>query len=241
MPDEVVIESRFRGPPESANGGYACGVLAAFVEPAPAVEVTLRAPPPLQRPLAVRRSGLEVELDDGDTLIAEARSCPEPEATVPDPVSLEAAEEAMRASPLYRHHPFETCFVCGPKATDGLQIVCGPVPGRNRELVAAPFRTSEEMAGGDGVVRPELVWSALDCPSGLIGLVVGGLGVSVLGQLTAVSRRPLEAGRDYVAIGWPIEIDGRKIHSAAAILDQDGETLALSRAVWIVLAEQPSG
>jgi hypothetical protein len=239
MAGDVVIESRFRGPPESANGGYACGMVAAFVEPAPAVEVTLRAPPPLERPLAVTRTGDAVELRDGDSLIAEGRPAPEPEIELPEPVSLEEAERAMRTSPLYEHHPFETCFVCGPEAIDGLQVVCGPVPGRERELVAAPLRTGKEMADGDGAVRPELVWSVLDCPSGLVGLVVDDLGVSVLGRLTASIPRQLEAGRDYVAIGWPIERDGRKVHSASAILGEDGEPLAISRATWIELAEQP--
>ncbi len=50
---EITFERRFRGPLTSANGGYACGRLAAFVDDAD-VEVTLRRPPPLERPLAVR-------------------------------------------------------------------------------------------------------------------------------------------------------------------------------------------
>ena len=42
---EIVIDERFRGPPDSGNGGYVAGRLAAFVD-APAVEVRLVAPPP---------------------------------------------------------------------------------------------------------------------------------------------------------------------------------------------------
>ena len=41
----VVIEKRFCGPPNSGNGGYVCGLLAAHIEAD--AEVTLLAPPPL--------------------------------------------------------------------------------------------------------------------------------------------------------------------------------------------------
>ena len=41
----LVIDDRYNGPPASANGGYACGRIAAFVD-GPA-RVTLRKPPPL--------------------------------------------------------------------------------------------------------------------------------------------------------------------------------------------------
>ena len=43
---ELTIDRRYRGPLTSANGGYACGRLAAYVD-AHEVEVTLRLPPPL--------------------------------------------------------------------------------------------------------------------------------------------------------------------------------------------------
>ena len=47
--ETVTIDRRFRGPLRSANGGYACGLLGSRV--GPAAEVTLRLPPPLERPL----------------------------------------------------------------------------------------------------------------------------------------------------------------------------------------------
>ena len=51
--DTVTIDRRFRGPLDSANGGYAAGLLGSRL---PGVaQVTLRLPPPLERPLAVRR------------------------------------------------------------------------------------------------------------------------------------------------------------------------------------------
>jgi hypothetical protein len=58
------IERRFRGPAQSANGGFTCGVMSAFVR-APVAEVTLRRPPPLERMLTVERHGAGAVLLDG--------------------------------------------------------------------------------------------------------------------------------------------------------------------------------
>jgi hypothetical protein len=238
---EVIIERRFRGPPDSANGGYACGTVAAFVEPSPAVEATLRAPPPLNTPLSIGREGGGARMRHGETLVAEARAVGVPDLEVPEPVSAQDAESARGDSPLHQSHPFPQCFVCGSDRPpgDGLGVICGPVPGR--ELIAAPWETDQSMAGDDGKVRSELVWSVLDCPSGQAIMLAPGAGVTVLGRLTGVIGERLAAGRTYVAIGWPIGRDGRKIHSATAILGPDGEPVAMARAVWIELREQPAG
>jgi len=63
---------RFCGSPGSANGGYACGSIAELL--GGGVEVTLRRPPPLGRPLRLRlRDGGAAAVHDGDELVAEAR------------------------------------------------------------------------------------------------------------------------------------------------------------------------
>ena len=45
MNQQVIIDPRFRGPPESANGGYVCGIVAGLI--GETAEVTLRRPPPI--------------------------------------------------------------------------------------------------------------------------------------------------------------------------------------------------
>ena len=89
---EITFPRHFRGPLTSANGGYACGRLAAFVD-ADEVEVTLRLPPPLDRPLAVEVDGGQARLLDGDALVAEARPAPVG-VDAPAPVSAQVAEES---------------------------------------------------------------------------------------------------------------------------------------------------
>jgi hypothetical protein len=218
---EITFARLYRGPLTSANGGYACGRLAAFVD-ADEVEVTLRLPPPLDRPLAVERGGDVVRLLDGDALVAEARAAAV-DVEPPDPVSLADAEEA-RAQHLRDYGPdFRECFVCGDRE-DGLRIWAGPVAGRE-PLHASPIALPES--------SPELVWAAIDCP-GAYAVGDEGRGTIVLGRMTArVTRVPAE-GQPCVAASWPIGEDGRKLYAGTALFDVEGDVLALARQTWIV-------
>ncbi len=71
--DSMIIGRQFNGPPDSANGGYAAGLLAQQLD-ADTVEVTLRAPPPCDVPLRIERADGLVSPHFEDTLIAEARA-----------------------------------------------------------------------------------------------------------------------------------------------------------------------
>lgn len=233
MASEVTIDRRFCGPPDSGNGGYSCGLVALAIE-GPA-EVTLRVPPPLDRPLRIETRGDVVALLDGETLIAEG--CPSAVDVEPGPpVSFAEAEAATARYPWYEGHPFPTCFVCGPHRDpgDGLVIFPGPVEGH--QLFAAPWVPDASLAGADGTVGDEFVWAALDCPSGLVAGLFGDVGVLLLGRLTADLRAPVRAGEPHVLQAWTIERDGRKLHTASALFTADGTAAAVARAVWIEVA-----
>ncbi len=232
MADQIVIDSRFRGPRESGNGGYVCGALARFVDPCLA-EVTLRLPPPLDRPLAVRSGDGTAELLDGEVLVAEAHAVEDFDLKIPDPVDVEAATVARDRSPMQHDHPYPGCFVCGPERADGdgLRLTCGPVG--DRQLVAAPWRLDASLAGDDGEMAPEIVWAALDCPGGIAGMLVPNVGITMLGRLAARIEGRFEEGMTCVVVGWPIERDGRKLQAGTAILSSEGELLAQARATWI--------
>ena len=196
----IVIEHRFRGPPDSANGGYACAMAAQFVE-GPA-EVTLRAPPPLGRPLSVDRTGGTVRLRDEEAVVVEAS----PTAVVvdvPAPVTLdEAREAAARPAWLEPSVPDVLRVRARPHRRRRTQDLPRPVEGR--ELYAAPWVPDESLADPTGQVRPEFVWAVLDCPSGIVTELLGEVGLILLGRLAADLRRPLLAGAKYVAVAWPI-------------------------------------
>ena len=216
-----MLAQRYRGPLTSANGGYACGRLAAFVD-ADEVEVTLRLPPPLDRPLAVEREDGRVLLLDGDALVAEARPAPV-EVEPPAPVSVADAEAARERHARDWNADFGECYVCGLRE-DGLEIRVGPVAGRE-PLHAAPVALRE--AG------PEFVWAAVDCP-GAYAVGAEGRGDIVLGRMTARVDRVPDAGEECVATAWPLGEDGRKLYAGTALFTPNGELLALARQTWIV-------
>src|SRR6185436_3576528 len=151
--DIVTIARRYRGPLDSANGGYAAGLLGGRL--GAAAEVTLRLPPPLERPLVVRRAGESVVLEDEGAVVAEARSA-EPELEVPSPPSPAAAAAAAEGVGGWGPAEFAECFVCGTRDDgSGLGIHPGLVPGRDG-LVATTWVAREP--------SPEVVWAAIDCP-----------------------------------------------------------------------------
>ena len=221
MPPSLTIARQFRGPLTSANGGYAAGALAQALA-APAVEVTLRLPPPLETPLTILEDGGRTLLLDGEALVAEARPA-DPGISPPTPPTFAQAAEAGRGVGGLGAPGFQECFVCGTRP-DGLQIHAGPVPGRDDGLVATTW-----VASG---VRPELVWAVIDCP-GAYSLGAGVRGEPVLARMTArIDRLPAEGERCVVA-AWPLGSDGRKLHAATALYGETGEVLAVSRQLWI--------
>jgi hypothetical protein len=212
----VLIERRFNGPPDSANGGYTCGLVAAAYG---AGEVTLRTPPPLDTPLDVRDDGVYA----GDTLVATPGRA---DVTVEPPPfpGYDAARAAMARYAGLRDHPFPTCYVCGPGRDDGLGLRPGPV---GEGIVA----TTWTPASGD----PTETWAALDCP-GAWALMQTDEAPIVLGRLAVAIDKTPQKDVPHVVVGWrhrPRE--GRKHYAGTALYDAAGTLLARGQAVWVSL------
>lgn len=222
MPDSILIARRFRGPAESANGGYTCGLVAELVG-GNAAEVTLLLPPPLDTPLAVERDGDLLRVLHGDAVVAEARPA-EPELDPPPPPSFADAERLAAALGEDGDHPFPGCFVCGPGRAPGDALRLRPAPvGDGR--VAAPWRVDE------GFASPRFVWAALDCPGGWAVTPDASRGLSVLGRLTARVDETPGPGDECVVVGWPLGGEGRKRFAGTAVFRGE-KLLALASAVW---------
>ena len=237
----VTIEPRFNGPPDSANGGYTCGLLAREID-GPA-EVSLRAPPPIDRELVVDGG----RLLDGETVVAEGDAVgPDRFVEPPRPVALDDARAAESRSTYLDAgtHPFPTCFVCGPlrDSGDGLRIFAGWI--EDRGLFACSWTPSESVVDGDGAVPEEIVWAGLDCPTSAPGMNAPGADGKVLpivlARLAVDVRGPVEAGTEHVITSWEIGRDGRKREAGAALYGAGGELRALARALWIELRPVPT-
>jgi hypothetical protein len=184
--------------------------------------VTLRVPPPLERPLRVERDDGGVHVLDGERIVAEAKPLESVDLDPPEPVAY-AEAEGGEPDP---SHPFPECFVCGPgrEPGDALRLLPKPVADG---LVAAAWAPTEEQAG-----RRELVWAALDCP-GAFAWLAGNRGTLVLGRLAARVHRVPAPGERCVVAGWQLGADGRKRNSGTALWSAGGELLGLARATWI--------
>lgn len=227
-PRTVVIDVRFRGPPDSGNGGYVCGLVGtAAGEP---VVVRLMRPPPLGVPLELSEAADGIELRRGEELVATA---------TPDPVALEVPAAPDHAAAIaaslsysgFTEHAFPCCFVCGPRrlAGDGLRIFAGPL--RDGAMVAAPWLPDGSLADECGHVRPEFLWAALDCPGYFATPLAGRVGL--LGEMAVRISGKLVPGEPCVVIGWLRHSEGRKHHVGTALFGRGGERVAWSRGLWI--------
>lgn len=231
MPESVTIDRRFNGPPDSAQGGYACGLIAERIDSAGAA-VSLRAPPPLETPLEVRRGADgAVALYEGEQQIADGKPA-ELDLEVPEPVPLDVAERATAEFGWRDRHPFPTCFGCGTERTQDEAIAVMPGRVAGRDVVAAPWTPLAEFAHGDGGVTPLFTWAALDCPTSF-GALPPDAPTHVLARLTGRLIAPVRAGEPHTVMAWHVARDGRKAFGAAAIHAADGALCAVSEGLWI--------
>lgn len=224
--ETVSIATRFRGPPDSGNGGYTCGCLARLVgEP---VEVTLRKPPPMEKMLVVRGG----DLLDGDVVIATAvRAALQLE--IPERVSFAEAKERSRHYIGADAHLVPGCFVCGPGRApgDGLRIF----PGRSApgQPAAAPWIPDASLCDERGEVRKEILWASLDCP-GYFG-AMDSMQMALLGRMAGAIDRPVRPGERCVIMGWRLGGEGRKVHAGSALWNEAGELVGRSQQTWILI------
>ena len=247
---ELIVPQRFCGPPDSGNGGWTAGALAALdsadcpddrSESWPAIEVSLRQPPPLDTPMQVTEEDGTFTAGFGGAVIATAHRVHRELAEV-DPVDPASAAAATASYPGHAFHPFPTCFACGTarEEADGLRIFPGPVATEDGERVAAPWTPHPSLAEDwhtyvDDTRRVSVAstWAALDCIGGWAGDLSERL--MVLGRMTArVDALPV-VGEPHVVVGEGRGQDGRKTFTASTLYDADGRVVATAEHIWIAV------
>jgi hypothetical protein len=227
----VLIPRRFNGPPNSAHGGYTCGLIARHVG-GPA-DVSLRSPPPLDTALdLVRGDDGEVELRHRDLVVADGRPAEAPDVEPPVRPTVAEGRESLRRHPwLQGRHPFADCYVCGAGRHDGLGLHFGDLRG-HPGVTAALFIADATVPHDGNGLTPEIVWGALDCPSYVPALWEAGV-TSLLARMQPEILEPIALGQPVVATGWLLGAEGRKVYSASALLDAEGRLLARARCLWV--------
>jgi hypothetical protein len=230
----ISVDAQFRGPPNSVNGGYACGLMGRLIDgPFTAM---LRAPPPLDTPMVLLHEdgGVRLESEAG-VLIGEARPANTEAIPVPPLVpSLAAAIAAGPGFPGLKHAFHPICFTCGDQLDEGvgLRVFTGQLAGAAAGVVAGPWTPHAAFVDAEGLAPAEVVWVALDCP-GSVSWVVTGAGGGLLGTMTAELIRRPAVGEACAVLAWPLERSGRKRISGTALFAADGELLARSHQIWI--------
>jgi hypothetical protein len=244
MNPSVEVATQFRGPPESGNGGYVSGLLAGFLThplSMEGIEVTLRAPTPLDTPMEIRVDDEQASAYVGETLIGQALP-KKLELDVPSPPSfaqvLAVQQNSAALDPEIENivpggigfHP--VCFCCGADvpADQGLRVFAAPVPGFAG--VAAAWQPNPAFQDENGLLPKKMIWAALDCP-GQYAYLADGIRTGLLGRMTAKVLKPVSANDQIVITGWCIEMEGKKHFAGTALFNQEGECCAYSKQVWI--------
>lgn len=231
---EIIIARRFQGPSQSANGGYVTGLMAELVD-GPA-EVTLKAPPPLEKPLHLNATDDGFAMMDGQTVIATVRGVPAKEMELPDCPDAAASAAATARYPGHEHSPIPHCFVCGSGREEGdaLRVFTGPLEGRN--MAAAPWVPHANFADETGRVAKRYLLAALDCPGAWAWYGQTG-GHMLLGRMHCEMLGSVSAGEACTVTAWPMGRDGRKVWAGSAVHNAQGTVVAFGYATWITVAE----
>ena len=223
MAATLTIDRRFRGPRRSGNGGVSAGLAARFLD-GPAT-VRLRRPPPLDRPLTVRRGSADVQVMDGDELVLQARPAGEGVEVTADPALLLRTFD-RGAMPVPEGHAAPECFVCGPR-DDGLRIY--PTALEGTELWATVWIPGGSVSSDGRQVDPHVVWGALDCPAGFAVVRAGRAPLThfpALTELTVALDHPVRVGEPVAVWGWSDGQDENHVDGATAIVTADGDVCA---------------
>ena len=243
----VTIPAKYKGPPAIANGGYVCSLFSKYITGV--ADVMIKLPTPLDQELQIRANGDgSFYLMDGDQVIIQAKPGIM-DLAVPNAPSygeaLTAWEKSIALKPTpYRHvtghgiHPI--CFCCGADVPDGEGLKIHPGRVADANMVAAPWTPTAEYGDEQGYVRPEFIWTALDCPGAYALWELTNTKPGFLGRLIGQIEKPLRCGEPCVVAAWPAGNDGRKLYAGTALFNAEGQIIGRSLATWFPMPPEIS-
>ena len=240
------------GPPGVLQGGFATGLAIAvarlvdhFGAPLTRLDARLHAPTRLGRDLQARVQPTEttavhrVQTMDGDTLLVDA----EVELAGHDPTPRVYDLAELATAPLAEPAPREllaTCWVCGHRPTHPLAQRMVP-RWHDADTVVCPWIADDEL-GVDGAIDPVVVSAMLACPTAWASfrhVEDRGDEVGLLANyhLRVFRRAPLMEPLRVVARSD--RVDGRRLHTRGALVDEDGIVYAATSALYISVPHLP--
>ncbi len=231
------IDKKYNGPPHSGNGGYVCGLMSESIEEVGPLEITLLAPPPLEKDMELISDGDQSwSLIDEDRVIAKAKT-KGLDIAVPYHPTMKEAEACAETYPGHDRHVFPTCFVCGPARSegDGLRLFTGR--SETGTYVAAPFRIYADWVDEAQMLRERFVWAALDCPGAYAISQLHEDKPLVLGRFEVIMDHHISVSQDesMIAVAWFLGAEGKKHYAGSALIDDQGKVYARAMATWIAI------
>ncbi|MFC7813260.1 hypothetical protein ACFUTR_01155 [Streptomyces sp. NPDC057367] len=216
------------GPPGSANGGYACGMVARAAADVvgPAAVVQLHAALPLDTELTVHAHRGRALVRHGDELVATVSAAKHGQRAVAPFVSVAAARRASASFAGAVAHPFPECLVCGTARTDSAALHLTPGGVDGLPGVVACIWTPDDP-------DPDTVWAALDCPGGWTLDQTGS--PHVLGRMSAHVRAVPPSGKPTIVVARRIATVGRTARVVSALFGPDGTEFGRAEATWVRL------
>jgi hypothetical protein len=232
----INIDRRFRGSPVAAQGGYAAGKAASFLEGT--VEVQFNGPTPLDQDLSVEVDDEErVTVLDGSDVVMEVS----PDASVL--VEIPADNELIDA--IFSRGPVETsgdherphCFGCSLDRHDGLGIATLPIGATG--IWGTTWTPGASLPSTGDFVDDEIVWAALDCPGSFAasdpsGRLEGVTGFPSLKAMTVEIREKVRIGEQLAVLGWRVNQTGSVVDCGVAIVDRDHRVKAYAHLTHVI-------
>lgn len=230
MNKKVMIPKHICGPPDSGNGGYVVGLMSQPLNFS--AEVTLRAPPPLNKELDLVKHEDGFNLMDGDQILANSKPITL-NIDIPTPPTLTEARLAREKFIGFKHHNYPTCFVCGPdkKVGEGLRIFTGTLGGDNSHY-AATWIPDESFKGAGNKVERIFTASSLDCP-GFFAMNYDG--PALLARMSIHVWGDVDVGEECIVSAWKINHKGRKLFSGTALYNEKAKLIGVASALWITI------
>lgn len=232
----IVIDRRFNGPRLSGNGGYVAGLMARHVDPDGVVEVTLRAPVPIDTRLTLTPGGDgTLLLKDGDTLVSEAR----PASLALEPPGVQDWADAERLSAeggCFEDSDFHWCLVCGRGRAEGDGLRVFGQRFADKPMSLSLYRPHAVHAAADGRIDSAFLWGALDCPGAWAVQDPEDWRPAMTGRMTGqVFHRPAP-GETCMVVGWKVGAERRKLFAGTALYTRTGTLCAMALSTWIIVS-----
>jgi hypothetical protein len=203
-----------------------------------AVEITLRAPIPIDTPMRLVREAAVMTMRDGDTLICEARAGKVDHLDPPrPPADWSAVMHQDAVGGCGEGSDFQWCLVCGRSRAvgDGLRVFGSHAGNGYVPLLLRAARQPCRWRRPRPAAVPLGRRSTVRAPGPLQD--PEDLRPALTGRMTAKVLDAPRVGERCAVVGWRIGAEGRKLYSGTALYTESGRLCAIGHCTWIVLKE----